>query len=89
MKIKKYRPMSPKLKKIMLQMKEMILLCTKGDYFTFCWQTFSQTEWVAMGSALGPVLAGVSMVKPETRLIPTLKIIYYAGKATLTTPSVF
>ena len=55
------------------EMKGIRLLCTKGIHFTFCWETFTHTDWVAMGTLLRPVLAGIFMVKLETRLIPTLK----------------
>lgn len=45
------------------EIREIILLCTKGVYFTFCGETFTQTDPVAMGSPLRPVLAGMYMVE--------------------------
>ena len=46
---------------------------TKGVHFTFCGETFTQTDGVAMGSQLGRVLGGILMVQLKTHLIPTLK----------------
>ena len=55
------------------EMKQIILLCTKGVHSTSCRETFTQTDGVAMGSLLGQVLAGILMVELETYLIPTLR----------------
>ena len=41
-------------------MREILLLCTKNGYFTFSF--YLQTDAVAMGSPLGPVLAGIFLV---------------------------
>ena len=46
---------------------------TKGVHFTFCGETFTQTDGVAMGSQLGRVLGGIFMVQLKPHLIPTLK----------------
>ena len=46
---------------------------TKGVHFTFCGETFTQTDGVAMRSQLGRVLGGIFMVQLKTHLIPTLK----------------
>ena len=54
------------------EMKELILTCTKGVHFTFDGKTYVQTNGVAMGSPLGPVLSGIFMVELENNLIHTL-----------------
>ena len=38
------------------EIKELILLCTKRVHFTFDGKTYFQTNGVAMGLPLGPVL---------------------------------
>ena len=53
-------------------MKELILLSTKGVYFTFDGKTYVQTNGVTMGSPLGQVLSGIFMVKLKNNLIHTL-----------------
>ena len=55
------------------EMKEMLTLCTKNVYFTFNGDIYLQTDGVAMGSPLGPVLAGIFMVHLERSLVPVLK----------------
>ena len=55
------------------EMRELILLCTKNVHFTFNGETFTQTDEVAMGSPLAPILAGIFMVELERNLIPILK----------------
>ena len=45
---------------------------TKNVHFTFDNQVYQQNDGVAMGSPLGPVLAGIFMAELETRIIPTL-----------------
>ena len=54
------------------EMKELILLCTKGVHFFFDGKTYVQTNGAAMGSPLGPVLSGIFMVELENNLIHTL-----------------
>ena len=54
------------------EMKELLLLCTKNVHFTFEGITYQQLDGVAMGSPLGPVLAGIFMVELETTTVPTL-----------------
>ena len=54
-------------------MNEMRTLCTKNVHFTFNGDIYLQTDGVAMGPPLGPVLAGIFMVHLETSLIPVLK----------------
>ena len=47
------------------EMNELILLCTKGVHFTFDGKNYVQTNSVAIGSPLGPVLSGIFMVELE------------------------
>lgn len=53
-------------------MKEMLLLCTKNVIFSYNNDLYKQTDGVAMGSPLGPVLANIFMVELERSLLPTL-----------------
>ena len=55
-------------------MKEMLTLCTKNVDFTYNRKIFVQTNDVAMGSPLGPVLS----VMPELgkTLLPDIFILY-------------
>ena len=53
-------------------MRSLLLMCTKSVHFTFDNETFVQVDGVAMGSPLGPVIAGIFMVELETYLVPTL-----------------
>ena len=52
--------------------KELILLCTKGVDFTLCCESYIQTDGVAMGSPLGSVLFGIFVVELEDTSAPTL-----------------
>ena len=54
------------------EMKELTLLSTKGVHFTFDGKTYVQTNGVAMGSPLGPVLSRIFMAKLENNLLHTL-----------------
>ena len=54
------------------EMKEILLLCTKTAHFTFNNEIYQQCDGVAMGSPLGPVIAGIFMVELEKSLIPNL-----------------
>ena len=55
-------------------LKEMILLCTMDVHFLFEDEIYQQTDGVAMGSPLGPIIAGAFMVKLETTLGNFLKL---------------
>ena len=54
------------------EVKELLLLCTKNVDFTFNNVIYQQCDGVAMGSPLGPAIAGIFMVELEKSLIPTL-----------------
>ena len=53
-------------------MRDLILLCTKNLHFTFNNDIHKQTDGVAMGSPLGPVLLGIIMVELEHYMVPRL-----------------
>eukprot|EP00794_Sanderia_malayensis_P021192 gene21192-23271_t len=44
------------------EMRELFLLCTRNIYFTFNDKVYVFKDGVAMGSPLGPVIAGIFMV---------------------------
>ena len=54
-------------------MRDLLLMCTKNVHFNFDGKTYAQIDGVAMGSPLGPVIAGIFMVELETTLCPLLK----------------
>ena len=53
-------------------MKDPITLCTKNVPFTFNDDIHQQRDGVAMGSPLGPVLAGIIMVELENSIVPKM-----------------
>ena len=53
-------------------MKELLLLCSKNVHFTFNNDIYQQCDGVAMGSPLGPVIAGIFMVELARTLLPRL-----------------
>ena len=53
-------------------MKELLLLCTKNVHFTFNGEFYVQLDGVAMGSPLGPVIAGIFMTELEKHTLPFL-----------------
>ena len=55
-------------------MKEMLTLCTKNVDFTYIRKIFVQTNDVAMGSPLGPVLS--VMTELGKTLLPDIFILY-------------
>ena len=54
------------------EMKKM--LCTKNVHFSYNQDIDMQKDGVAMGSPLGPVLAGIFMVNLERSLVPKLNV---------------
>ena len=46
-------------------MRDLLLLCTKNVHFSYNGHIYIQEDGVAMGSPLGPVLAGIFMVELE------------------------
>ena len=54
------------------EMKELLNQCTKSTHFTFDGNTYVQSDGVAIGSPLGPVLANIFMVELERSVIPIL-----------------
>ena len=46
-------------------MKELLNLCTKSVHFAFHGNIYVQNDDVAMGSALGPVLANIFLAELE------------------------
>ena len=54
------------------EMKDFFILCTKNVHFSLDGQIYIQCDGVAMGSPLGPVLAGIFMVELDRTLIPQL-----------------
>ena len=54
------------------EMKELLLLCTKNEHFSYDNKLYSQKNGIAMGSPLGPVIAGIFMVDLERNVIPKL-----------------
>ena len=55
------------------QMRDLLLLCTKNVHFSYNRDIYTQADGVAVGSPLGPVLAGIFMVELERTILPTLK----------------
>ena len=55
------------------QMRDLLLLCTKNVHFSYNGDIYTQADGVAMGSPLGPVLAGIFMVELERTILPTLR----------------
>ena len=47
------------------QMRDLLLLYTKNMNFSYNGDIYTQADDVAMGSPLGPVLAGIFMVELE------------------------
>ena len=54
------------------EMHALLDLCTKKMHFSFNGKIYKQTNGVAMGSPLGPVIANIFMVHLEEMLIPGL-----------------
>ena len=56
------------------EMKEMLLPSTKNVHFSYNHDIYIQRDDVAIGSPLGPVLAGIFMVNLERLLVPKLNV---------------
>ena len=54
------------------EMKELLRLCTKSVHFSYNDSIYIQSNGVAMGSQLGPILANIFMVELEREVLPTL-----------------
>ena len=54
------------------EMKDLLILCTKNVHFSLDGQIYIQCDGVAVGSSIGPMLAGSFMVELERTLIPQL-----------------
>ena len=52
------------------EIRSLFELCTKEMHFSFTRKIYKQTNGVAMGSPLGPVLTIISMVHLEEKMIP-------------------
>ena len=55
------------------EIKKLLTLCTKNVHFSFNNEIYMQTDGVAMGLPLGPVIANIFMVELETTLAPMLE----------------
>ena len=53
-------------------MKQLLLLCTKGVPFSFDGQLYTQIEGVMMGSPLGALFANIFMTELENSVVPRL-----------------
>ena len=53
-------------------MESLLYLCTKNVHFSFNDELYQQTDGVAMGSPLGPAIAGIFMVEFENTVVPNL-----------------
>ena len=69
---KVYKDKMVKTKLSRSELKTLLELCTKEMHFSFNNKVYKQTNGVAMGSPLGPVLANIFMVHLEQIMIPRL-----------------
>ena len=53
-------------------MRDLLLLCTKNVHFSYNEDIYTQTDGVAMGLPLCPVLAGIFMIELERTMLLTL-----------------
>ena len=53
-------------------MKQLLLLCTKGVPFSFDGHLYAQIEGVMMGSPLGALFANIFMTELENSVVPRL-----------------
>ena len=56
-------------------MKELLLLCTKEVHVIYEDGIYQQTNGVAMGSLLGAILAGITMVELEKAVVATTDVL--------------
>ena len=55
------------------EMKNLLILCTRNVHFTVNNEIYMRNDEVAIGSPLGLILAGISMVELENTLVLKLK----------------
>ena len=55
------------------QMRDLLLVCIKNVHFSYNRHIYTQADSVAIGSPLGPILAGIFMVELERTVFPTLR----------------
>ena len=55
-------------------LKELLYLCTKYVHFKFNDEIYIQCDGVAIGSALGPLLANIFMISLEDNSLPKLEL---------------
>ena len=67
-----YKDKMIKTKLTRTELKSLLELCTKKMHFSFNGKIYKQTNGVAMGSPLGPVLANIFMVHLEKTMVPQL-----------------
>ena len=54
-------------------MKDLLYLCTKHVHFTYGGKNYIQTDGVAMGLPLGPLLVNIFMISLEEAILPSFK----------------
>ena len=59
------------------EMKELLLLCTKNNHFTFNGQIYIQVDSVAMWFPLAALVGDIFMIELERLLIPNLRKIKF------------
>ena len=75
-----YREKILETKLTKFEMRKLLLLCTREVHFTFNGDLYKQTQGVAMGSPLGPVLANIFMCELENNMVPKLDKELYGWK---------
>ena len=54
------------------EMKNILISCTINFHFRFNKEIYIQNDKTAMGSPLGPILAGIFMIELDNKLVPKL-----------------